>query len=134
MGNRCAGNGGNYAGAYNSNYGNQSFEQLLKNFIGQTVIVFTTSGGASGCGFEGILLEVNNKFIRLSSHQGTPPANPLSETICGVQSGTFSGIGSQLCGDLGSNIAGKVPYPMFNFGAVCDIPIDKIAAFCHNAI
>jgi len=50
---------------------------------------------------------------------GTAPANPLG------------GPNSSCCANL---------YPEHNcrrqtsVGSVCDIPIDKIAAFCHNAV
>lgn len=132
------GNGGYYAGAYN-NSGNQSFEQLLRNYIGQTVIVFTTSGGVSGCGFEGVVLDVNCRFIRLSNQQGTPPTNPLSESICGDQFDDCDGGGGPRGrgGMGGLNPGGRMDkhqYPVFTVGSVCDIPIDRIAAFCHNAV
>lgn len=141
MGFNFNGNGG-YSDGFNNNNGNQSFEQLLRNYIGQTVIVFTTSGGASGCGFEGVLMDVNCKFIRVTNHQGTPPANPLSESICGTQFGDLDGgIGPRGRGGIGGNVGGiggnigcKPQYPVFTAGSVCDIPIDKIAAFCHNAV
>jgi hypothetical protein len=137
MGGRSGGNSGNYNGAY-GNYGNQSFEQLLRNYVGQTVIVFTTSGGPSGCGFEGIVLEVNSKFIRLSNQMGNPPASPLSETICGDLLGDLDGgCASRARNGVGASPGSRMdkhPYPVFTVGSVCDIPIDKIAAFCHNAL
>lgn len=92
------------------------FLEHLSRFIGQTVTIFTTSGGASGCGFTGILMIVNCSYVRLITRQGTPPANPLSNSIC-------QGINS------GNNNQGY-----HTVGSVCDIPICKIAAFCHNAI
>ncbi len=87
----------------------------LCRFIGQTVTIFTTSGGASGCGFTGVLLRVNNDYVTLVNRIGTPPTNPLSEVICG-------------------NCRGTDDRPIYNVGSVCDIPVDKIAAFCHNAV
>lgn len=134
MGFNFAGNG-YYAGAYGNGGGFPSFVQLMKNYIGQTVIVFTTSGGPSGCGFEGVLMDVNCKFIRLSNHQGTPPASPLSESICGAPPlGAVDAAGvARGCVGAGAN-PGKFPYPVFSVGSVCDIPIEKIAAFCHNAV
>ncbi len=93
---------------------NQDFVQHLCHFVGQTVTIFTTSGGASGCGFTGILMSVNNCFVRLTTDQGTAPANPLSQHICPCT---------------------RDDRPQHNtVGSVCDIPIDKIAAFCHNAV
>lgn len=88
----------------------------LTKFIGETVTVFTTSGGASGCGFTGILMTVNSSYIRLLTQEGTPPNNPLSDNIC------------PRIGDAGNY------HHHFNVGSVCDIPVCTIASFCHNAI
>ncbi len=99
----------------------------LCRYIGETVTVFTTSGGASGCGFSGVLLSVNSCFIRLLTREGTPPANPLSEEICGEFENchTFSGKNSGGLHDMKEDCT---------VGSVCDIPIDKIVSFCHNAV
>ncbi|ROR30383.1 hypothetical protein EDD66_10234 [Mobilisporobacter senegalensis] len=115
MSSRCNSNSGN------SHSNDQRFENHLSKFIGETVTIFTTSGGASGCGFTGLLIGVNCDYVRLSTEQGSAPANPLSESICsnGGCVDTYS------CG--GS-------YSDFTVGSVCDIPICRIAAFCHNAV
>lgn len=94
-----------------------TLEELCR-FIGQTVTIFTTSGGASGFGFTGVLLRVNPCFITLVNRIGTPPSNPLSEVICGERRND-----REMCDP-----------PVFMVGSVCDIPVDRIAAFCHNAI
>ena len=62
--------------------GNTLLEHMCE-FIGETVTIFTTSGGASGCGFTGVLISVNPCFVRLVTEQGFAPANPLAENICG---------------------------------------------------
>ncbi len=82
--------------------------------IGQTVTIFTSSGGAAGCGFTGVLLRVNNDYVTLVNRIGVPPTCPLSEIVCGDR--------------------GNGNTPIYTVGSVCDIPVDKIAAFCHNAI
>lgn len=87
----------------------------MTRFIGETVTVFTTSGGPSGCGFTGVLLAVNPCFIRLMTKMGTAPTNPLSRTICPR--------------DEDDRMEQR-----FTVGSVCDIPVIAIAAFCHNAI
>lgn len=92
----------------------------LRRFIGQTVTVFTTSGGASGCGFTGVLLRVNPCFITLVNRLGSPPTNPLSEEICGERGA-----------DRG--LRDRKEMRIYTVGSVCDIPVDRIAAFCHNA-
>lgn len=101
----------------------------LCEFIGETVTVFTASGGASGCGFSGVLLSVNSCFIRLLTREGTPPANPLSEEICDeFASGSVTAFGAKGCG------GGHDMKEEFTVGSVCDIPIEKIVSFCHNAV
>jgi hypothetical protein len=94
-----------------------TLEELCR-FIGQTVTIFTTSGGASGCGFTGVLLRVNPCFVTLVNRLGSPPRNPLSEEICGDRN--FDGNSKDM--------------KIFAVGSVCDIPVDRIAAFCHNAV
>ncbi|HBI73335.1 MAG TPA: hypothetical protein DEG06_12455 [Lachnospiraceae bacterium] len=113
-----------------SNNGNCSvaFTRHLCRFIGETVTIFTTSGGVSGCGFTGTLLTVNCNFVRIVTHQGTAPSNPLAENICG----DFDDCKK----DIGFGAPGMDPMmkKRFRVGSVCDIPIDRIVAFCHNAV
>ncbi|NLK27945.1 MAG: hypothetical protein GX306_06335 [Clostridiales bacterium] len=100
----------------------------LCRFIGETVTIFTTSGGASGCGFTGVLLDVNPCFVRLITEIGSAPANPLAENICGdLEFGP--GHGQKPCSGGMPDMGHK-----FKLGSVCDIPVDKIASFCHNAV
>ncbi len=93
-----------------------SLEKLFR-YIGQTVTIFTTSGGASGCGFTGVLIFVNPCYVTLVNRIGTPPNNPFGD----------------------SNVCDRREFHnaydnYFKVGSVCDIPVDKIASFCHNAI
>ncbi len=97
------------------------------DFVGETVTIFTTSGGASGCGFTGVLISVNPCFVRLVTDQGTPPANPLAENICGDMD-NGRGPGGPFCGKGGHEELYRA------VGSVCDIPVDRIVAFCHNAV
>lgn len=117
----------------------QSFCRHLRRFIGQTVIIFTTSGGVSGCGFTGVLLSVGCNTVRIDSRQGFAPACPLSSPCC--------------CGDFDDNDfrnrdrdcdrdrdrcrerdCDRDRDRNRSVGSVCDIPICSIVAFCHNAI
>lgn len=109
---------------------NESLIEHLSRFIGKTVTIFTTSGGVSGCGFTGVLLFVNPCFVRLVISQGTAPANPLSQSICGEMNGENGG----MMPGCGMNHKKPNHHDNFMVGSVCDIPIDKIASFCHNAI
>ncbi|MDF2538659.1 MAG: putative rane protein [Herbinix sp.] len=109
---------------------NSAFVRHISRFIGETVTIFTTSGGPSGCGFSGTIISVNCDFVRLVTHIGPPPANPLAENICGE---CEIGPGRKdYMGQGGAEGGRKGGYP--RVGSVCDIPVDRIAAFCHNAV
>ena len=109
---------------YNSNY---SLLHHLSRFIGQTVTIFTTSGGASGCGFTGILMSVNPCFVRLVTKECSPPANPQATkfAILIMPLTLMAAVTKE-----GSHRRRRD----FDTGSVCDIPVDKIASFCHNAV
>ena len=100
-----------------SGLGGNSLVAHMRRFIGSTV----TSGGASGSGFTGVLLAVNPDFIRLVTDFGMPPANPLGDELDSTigSSSLSSGSGSNHCHPVGS---------------VVDIPVNRIAAFNHNAL
>lgn len=119
---------------FNNNGGNP-FVRHICRFIGETVTIFTASGGASGCGFTGVILTVNCDVIRLVTRQGTAPTNPLAENICGeMDSGSMkNGGGLGNVGGMGNTGCGP-HHDKFKVGSVCDIPIDQIVAFCHNAV
>jgi hypothetical protein len=96
---------------------NMSLRELSRH-IGETVTIFTTSGGASGCGFTGVLLFVNPHFVRLVNRFGSPPSNPFGDSpVCDRR-----------------EIQNSENHKHFKVGSVCDIPVDKIASFCRNAI
>lgn len=106
------------------------FVRNINRFIGETVTIFTTSGGASGCGFTGVLIMVCDCTVRLVVEIGAPPTNPLSEVICGDMD---NGQGGRGCG---GQMSGRGNWNGVNrqVGSVVDIPVDRIAAFCHNAL
>jgi len=91
-------------------------------FIGQTVTVFTTSGGATGCGFTGVLMSANDCYIRLLTSVGAAPDCPIGSNCC-VPSGSGYGGCGQGYGNYGSLL-----------GSVVVIPTDRIVSFVHNAI
>ena len=95
--------------------GNEFFINHIRKFIGQTVTIFTTSGGNSGSGFTGVVLAVNCDFVRLVIQMGSAPTNPLNNNSCYDD----GGYDRDCC---------------YRVGAVVDIPIDRIASFVHNAI
>ncbi len=98
---------------------------LLLNYIGETVTIFTTSGGDSGYGFTGVILSVNQCFVRLVTHIGPAPSCPLG-SCCGVPGGM---------GGYGMNGYGTGGYGnVRTVGSVTDIPLDRIAAVVSNAV
>lgn len=111
-------------------------ESMLRH-IGQTVTVFTASGGLSGSGFTGVLAGVHNGCVRLITDIGAPPACPIGSSCIGFGEPLLDGpIGGECgwqgrrgwggwgCGRRGSNW----------LGSVAEIPCDKIVSFTHNAI
>jgi hypothetical protein len=50
-----------------------SFKQSLVKYIGQTITIFTTSGGQSGRGFTGVLLSVEIDHIRILTSLASGP-------------------------------------------------------------
>lgn len=101
----------------------ENLAEHLCHFIGETVTIYTTSGGPSGCGFTGVVLMVNPCFVRLVTCVGSAPCCALGSTCNTPGCPCFTGgcrSGSRGC--------------VNSLGSVCDIPIEKIASFCHNAV
>lgn len=106
----------------------------LEKYIGETVTIFTTSGGMSGCGFTGVLLGVNECFVKLITQIGPAPGCALGNACNG--SPYPNGMGCMP--DNNNNNMGDMymhnGYPISSVGSVTDIPVCSIAAFTHNAI
>lgn len=111
---------------------NLSLARHICEFIGETVTIFTTSGGVSGCGFTGVVLSVNACFVRLITDQGSAPSSPIAENICGDCDGRGRNLGIDAGGSAGMN--GHRRDDRRRLGSICDIPIENIAAFCHNTV
>ena len=118
---------------------------LLSNYIGTTVTIFTSSGGQSGSGFTGVLMTVNEVFVRLLTRIGPPPGCSLGNACTGFSVG--AGWGGGPCGvGFGGGVPGpaSVPgavtaggwdaMPVWTVGSVVDIPVAAIVSFVHNAI
>jgi hypothetical protein len=105
----------------------QALVEHMSRYICETVTIFTTSGGPTGCGFTGVVLSVNSRFVRLLTDMGAPPAFPLADNLYSeLENGP---------GPRGGSGLGKGYEPPFRtVGSVCDIPVDRIVAFCHNAV
>ncbi len=106
-------------------YFGEDFVEHLSRFVGTTVTIFTTSGGASGCGFTGVVILCNPCFVRLITCVGPAPCCALGSDCC-----------VDACPPM---IGGHRPSiesrtGVRSVGSVADIPIDRIAAFVHHAI
>lgn len=95
---------------------------VMIRHLGQTVTIFTTSGGLSGSGFTGVLISVDCNFVRLLCDIGEAPACPIGSscspgfmTPCG-----FSG--------------NEAPFFGNPLGSVAVIPVHAVASFTHHAI
>ena len=115
---------------------NNVFNDMIRH-LGQTVTIFTTSGGLSGGGFTGVLISVDNCVVRLLVCEGAPPCCPVG-SACGSPSGFgfdggWGGIG--LGWGTGSGWGQGAGINGFNpMGGVVVIPFPAIAAFVHHAI
>lgn len=132
-------NGFNSYNGFSNYRNNRSLLAHICEFVGETVTIFTKSGGLSGCGFTGTVLSVNCDFVRLVTHRGSAPTNPIggpNSSCCPNIGGDFTnGYSNDGYGNCNYNCNNYNNYPQpYTVGSVCDIPVDKIAAFCHNAI
>ena len=82
----------------------------FREHIGETVTVYTTSGGRSGVGYTGLLTHVNCYFIRIVKHTG-----PIS------------------CPSFSYKNKRCYNCKRYKFcGVTTIIPIDKISAFVYS--
>lgn len=119
---------------------------LLAKYIGETVTIFTSSGGQSGAGFTGVILSVNDCFVRLITRIGPPPGCALGNACTGFNVGKGYGCGTGNTGGYGYGTVlpasengavtagGWNGYPVATVGSVTDIPISSIVSFVHNAV
>ncbi|SKA83023.1 hypothetical protein SAMN05428976_105156 [Clostridium sp. USBA 49] len=87
-----------------------TFIQSLFKYIGQTIIVYIVGNKDGDLGFTGVLLDIKKDYIKILSKAMTPPVIDL-ESECKIE-------------DIKKN----------SLGIVINIPINKIAAFVHNAV
>lgn len=109
-----------------------NFVNHLAKFLGETVTIFTTSGGESGSGFTGVLISVNNNYVRLITRIGSGPACSLGNCCSGLYSGS-NGTGDP-CKENFNGSSGRPNCDANNIGSAVDIPICRIASFVHNSI
>ncbi|MCX7709542.1 MAG: hypothetical protein N2484_06795 [Clostridia bacterium] len=133
-----------------------NFTALLSKHIGETVTIFTSSGGDSGSGFTGVILTVTPVFVRLITRIGPPPGCSLGNACSnfGIGAGAYGkggyGKGGYPDGGYGgypfagpispANVVGAMEaggwngYPVYTVGSVTDIPLAAIVSFVHNAV
>lgn len=104
-----------------------SISCALRRYIGQTVTIFTTSGGLSGSGFTGVLVSVDDCFVRLITRIGAAPDCAVGSD-CGYPDKCGYGYGPYTYGYGKDGYCGNI------LGSITDIPIASIASFVHNAI
>lgn len=111
---------------------NCSLIDSLSKYIGQTVTIFTTSGGNSGEGFTGVLASVNDCTVKLITDLGAAPSCPLGSSCSRNGWGGYGWVNNNWNNNQGGNrcCCGSNN----NVGSVTEIPICKIAGFTHNAI
>jgi hypothetical protein len=100
-------------------YGGYDLFAGLRRLIGQTVTIYTTSGGCSGSGFTGVLIYVDDCVVRLITRIGTPPECALGSPCCPPGPAPYRPYGCQ---------------PFAGLGSITTIPVDRIASFVENAI
>lgn len=104
-----------------------NFIAHLANYIGETVTIFTTSGGQSGEGFTGVLLSINNCYVRLLTQIGPAPGCALGNCCSGTPREGADG-------RFNNGQTGRFTCGFNTVGSVTDIPISRIASFVHNAV
>ncbi|MCL1883183.1 MAG: hypothetical protein FWF81_05445, partial [Defluviitaleaceae bacterium] len=72
--------------------------ESMARYIGQTVTIFTKSGGLSGNGFTGVLAGICDGCVKLITDIGAPPACPLGSSCCGGFPEWGGGMGGCTCG------------------------------------
>jgi len=92
-----------------------NFNDMFCRNIGRVVTVFTKSGGATGCGFTGLLVRVECDFIKLTTEIPCAPSHPFGEFI-----NNGSARRNRCCGN--------------EFGTSVIIPIDAIVSFVFNEL
>lgn len=92
----------------------------LRDNIGKIITVFTESGGCSGRGFTGLLVEANCRFIKLITSFASAPRHPFGRRRIDFDDFGFGGG----CGERECS----------RFGTAIIIPIRQVVAFVFNEV
>ena len=104
----------------------------LCRFIGQTITIFTESGGLSGSGFTGVLISADCECIRLLTDFGLPPACPVGSACTGRGLDGFDGMDGRY-GFFGRFGFGD-GYTGNPFGSLCIIPTNRVVSYAVPVI
>lgn len=113
---------------------NMDLIRELSRFIGETVTIYTTSGGESGRGFTGVLIGISSDpFVRLLTDIGPAPACALGSCCDKGRSREDFDEDDE---DFEDEDRGRrrIDCRGRNTGSIVDIPINRIAAFVHNTL
>jgi len=100
-------------------FGLENNDALISN-TGKIITVFTASGGCSGRGFTGLLVEANCRFIKLITTLPSAPRHPFGRNGCD--------------GGWGGGFDGGCECNRSRFGTAIIIPIRHIVSFVFNEI
>jgi len=107
----------------------------MRKYLGETVTVFTESGGESGQGFTGVLALVTPRFVRLIVTIGTAPDDPFM-----YRDFMYRDYDEGRDRDYDEHHRRQRyccyhrPRRFCGLGSIVDIPCRKIVAFVHNAV
>lgn len=104
----------------------------LARHIGQTVTIFTTSGGESGRGFTGVLASVNCDFVRLITQIGPAPGCALGN-CCEEERRTDRNTGRNRNTERNRRTDRIDCTGRNGLGSIVDIPVNRIAALVRNS-
>lgn len=113
-----------------SGYGNGYGEDMdldgsLDWKVGRMITVFTRSGGKSGRGFTGVLLEATCNYVKLITTLPCPPRSPFYSNFgCGCGGGRYG-----YSGGYGRGYSHRNP-----LGTIVVIPRSEIVSYVFNEI
>jgi len=117
-----------------------TFTSHIAKYIGKTVTVFVNAGGPSGCGFTGVLSDVDNTSLKLIIRIGPPPSCPqknLCYPNCTWPLNNYSNYYYGSCFGIKQYYGFHMPQarnPFFQTGTVAHILLSAVTAFVHNSI
>ncbi|HHV99437.1 MAG TPA: hypothetical protein GXX36_07665 [Clostridiaceae bacterium] len=107
-----------------------SFSSHISKYIGKTVTVFVNAGGPSGCGFTGILSDVDNTALKLIVSIGPPPSCSL-KNLCYPN---YYHNPYFIVKHYNGFYMPQACKPILQIGSVAHILLSSITAFVHNSI